>query len=87
MRKNREYVYIVIIAAILYCVKILFPFGGYLQFIGQYYIWFCLGILISHYKKGTSTWKNGINIEVFLLLRVFFLYALHCGNQILFLRI
>lgn len=88
VRKNREYVYIVIIAAILYCVKILFPFGGYLQFIGQYYIWFCLGILISHYKKGTSTWKKWNKYRGFLIVAsIFFICFALWKPNIIFVNI
>lgn len=46
-----EYICIFFIGVILYCEQILFPIQGYIQFVGQYYIWFCVGLLISYCKN------------------------------------
>lgn len=46
-----EYICVFCISGLLYCEQILFPVQGYIQFVGQYYIWFCLGLLISYCKN------------------------------------
>lgn len=51
---GKEYICVFFISGLLYCEQILFPVQGYLQFVGQHYIWFCFGILISYYKNCSS---------------------------------
>lgn len=46
-----KYIFLFGISVLLYCEQILFPIKGYIQFLGQDYIWFCLGLLIGYYKN------------------------------------
>ena len=68
MGEGKVYVYLVIIGALFYCIQLIFSFSGYLGFIGQYYIWFCLGSLVCYYKNDTQIWnKLNNSISVFII--------------------
>lgn len=51
VRGGGKYIFLFGISVLLYCEQILFPIKGYIQFLGQYYIWFCFGLLIGYYKN------------------------------------
>lgn len=51
-----EYIGIAMIGLLLYAIQIVIPVNGYLKFLGQYYVWFSIGMGLSSLKKDGTLW-------------------------------